>query len=52
MLWQDRRDMLRWYTFWVVTIIGGLGILLGFGQLGLAAAQVYYAKPSKHVNTS
>ncbi|KAJ5729081.1 uncharacterized protein N7483_003589 [Penicillium malachiteum] len=46
MLWRDRRDMLRWYTFWVVTIIGGLGIVIALLSAGLAAAQVYYAIPS------
>jgi len=45
-LWNDRRDMLRWYTFWLVTIIGGLGILLSVIQIILAAAQVQLSKPA------
>lgn len=34
------------YTFWVVTIVGGIGLLLATVQIVLAAAQVYYAIPA------
>ncbi|KAF2759932.1 hypothetical protein EJ05DRAFT_315466 [Pseudovirgaria hyperparasitica] len=40
MLWQDRRDLLRWYTFWIVTIFGGVGLLFALGQFVLQAIQV------------
>jgi hypothetical protein len=40
MLWKDRRDMLRWYTFWAVLIIGGVGVILALFQTILGAMQV------------
>ncbi|TAQ87150.1 hypothetical protein B7494_g4532 [Chlorociboria aeruginascens] len=43
MLWRDRRDLLRWYTFWAVAIIGGLGLLLSLVQMILNAIQVAQA---------
>ncbi|THV52154.1 hypothetical protein BGAL_0087g00140 [Botrytis galanthina] len=41
MLWKDRRNLLQWYTFWAVSIIGTLGILLSVIQTGLNAVQVH-----------
>lgn len=45
-LWHDRRDILRWYTFWAVVILGGLGLLVALVQTGLGAAQVHLAAQS------
>lgn len=42
-LWLDRRSPIQWYTFWVVTIIGGISLLLSLGQLLLAVAQIVLA---------
>jgi hypothetical protein len=39
-LWYDRRDILRWYTFWAVVIVGGASIVLSLIQIILGAAQV------------
>lgn len=39
-LWTDRRDKLKWYTFWAVIVVGGLSVLLGVLQVILAAIQV------------
>ncbi|KUJ15902.1 uncharacterized protein LY89DRAFT_98574 [Mollisia scopiformis] len=39
-LWYDKRDILRWYTFWAVVSVGGLGILLSIVSVALTAAQV------------
>lgn len=41
--WRDRRNPIQWYTFWVVTIIGGISLPLSLGQLLLAVAQVVFA---------
>lgn len=46
MLWKDRRDALRWYTFWAVITIGGVTIVLGVVQTILAGFQVGYARNS------
>jgi hypothetical protein len=42
-LWKDKRDMLRWYTFWAVIILGLLSLLIGLVQTGIGAAQVQLA---------
>ncbi|KAF4551559.1 Hypothetical protein D9617_13g100600 [Elsinoe fawcettii] len=42
-LWQDRRNPLQWYTFWIVTIVGGLTILLTILQLLISIAQLIVA---------
>lgn len=42
-LWRDRRNPLQWYTFWVVTFIGGTGILLALLQLLVGFVQMAYA---------
>lgn len=42
-LWQDRRDLLRWYTLWAVIILGLVGIILALVQVALSAAQVAVA---------
>ncbi|WEW60103.1 hypothetical protein PRK78_005588 [Emydomyces testavorans] len=31
-LWNDRRDQLRWYTFWAVIFFGTIGLALGIIQ--------------------
>lgn len=45
-LWRDKRDILRWYTFWAVVILGGINLLAALAQIGLGGAQVHYAKLS------
>jgi len=40
-LWYDRRDILRFYTFWAVVVVGSLGILLSAASVALTAVQVY-----------
>jgi hypothetical protein len=42
-LWEDRRDMLRWYTFWAVIILGVLSLVIALVQTGIGAAQVELA---------
>lgn len=39
-LWRDKRDIMRWYTFWAVVILGGFNILIAMVQAALSAAQV------------
>lgn len=39
-LWYDRRDILRFYTFWAVVVIGGVSVFLNFIQTVLTAVQV------------
>jgi uncharacterized membrane protein len=39
-LWYDRRDVLRFYTFWAVFAVGGVGILLNLATIGLTIVQV------------
>jgi hypothetical protein len=39
-LWYDRRDILRFYTFWAVVVVGGLSVLLSFIQTVLTAIQL------------
>jgi hypothetical protein len=36
----DRRDTLQYWTFWLVSIIGGISISLTALQVALQAAQV------------
>ena len=38
-LWRDKRDSGQWYTFWLVSIIGGIGILLALASLAVSIAQ-------------
>lgn len=42
-LWRDKRDILRWYTFWAVVILGGFNVLIATVQAALSAAQVKLA---------
>lgn len=42
-LWRDRRNLLQWYTFWAVLLVGGLGLLLATLQLIVGIIQVIYA---------
>ncbi|KAJ2985403.1 hypothetical protein NUW58_g5547 [Xylaria curta] len=39
-LWRDRRDLQRWYTLWLVLIVGLVSVVLGTVQAVLAAVQV------------
>lgn len=39
--WRDKRDRPKWYTFWVVTIVDLLALVLGLVQIALSAAQLY-----------
>ncbi|KAK0624767.1 hypothetical protein B0T17DRAFT_531001 [Bombardia bombarda] len=39
-LWRDRRDKPKWYTFWVVLIVGGFTIVLSIVQIALSTAQL------------
>ncbi|KAI1453882.1 hypothetical protein F4805DRAFT_461270 [Annulohypoxylon moriforme] len=43
-LWNDRRDMLRWYTFWAVLILGSINIAVALLQAALTAEQVRLAR--------
>lgn len=42
-LWRDRRDLSRWYTFWAVLIIGGIGNVLSAIQTCFTIIQAVYA---------
>ncbi|KUJ06620.1 uncharacterized protein LY89DRAFT_602958 [Mollisia scopiformis] len=42
-LWRDKSDILRWYTFWAVVIVGGLGLFFALVQIVESAIQVEYA---------
>lgn len=37
---RDRRDKLQYWTFWLISIIGGIGIVLSLAQVALQAFQV------------
>lgn len=37
---RDKRDQYQYWTFWSISILGGIGILLGVVQIALAALQV------------
>jgi hypothetical protein len=39
-LWNDRRNPLQWFTFWVVIIFGGLSILLSTAQVVISAVSL------------
>jgi hypothetical protein len=39
-LWTDTRDKPKWYTFWLVLIVGGMAGILSTIQLALSAAQL------------
>lgn len=41
-LWRDRRDLSRWYTFWAVLIIGGIGVILAAIQTCFTVIQTIY----------
>ena len=40
---RDKRDPARWYTLWVVLLIGGLTVVLSALQLVVGCAQLAYA---------
>ncbi|KAG7287566.1 hypothetical protein NEMBOFW57_007078 [Staphylotrichum longicolle] len=42
---RDTRNPAQWYTLWAVLILGALGIILSFLQLGVAVAQLVFAVP-------
>ena len=39
-IWNDKRDLAQWYTFWAVIAFGGSGIVLSFIQAVLQALQL------------
>ncbi|KAI1271210.1 hypothetical protein F5Y07DRAFT_26488 [Xylaria sp. FL0933] len=43
-LWKDRRDILRWYTFWAIFVLGSINLAVALVQTSLAAEQVRLAK--------
>ena len=38
-LWRDKRDSGQWYTFWLVSILGGISIVLALASLAVSIAQ-------------
>lgn len=40
---RDKRDLIRWYTLWVVLLLGGMGVVLSALQLAVSCAQLAYA---------
>lgn len=40
---RDKRDPARWYTLWVVLLVGGLSIVLSALQLVVGCVQLAYA---------
>lgn len=44
MIWRDKRNVEKWWTFWAVVLFGSIGVLLSLAQVALAGAQVYYAR--------
>ncbi|KAL8922780.1 MAG: hypothetical protein Q9172_003414 [Xanthocarpia lactea] len=47
-LWRDRRNTNAYYTFWLVIIFSGLGVLLGFGTLAVAIIQAWAQLQTLH----
>ncbi|KAJ8130117.1 hypothetical protein O1611_g3517 [Lasiodiplodia mahajangana] len=45
-LWKDRRDILRWYTFWAVFALGTANLVIALVQTLLSAEQVRLAQLS------
>ncbi|KAI1317388.1 hypothetical protein F5Y16DRAFT_149665 [Xylariaceae sp. FL0255] len=43
-LWRDRRDILRWYTFWAVFVLGSINFAVSILQTALSAEQVRLAR--------
>lgn len=43
-LWHDRRDILRFHTYWAVIFIGGLSIILSAAQLAVSVASYTASK--------
>ena len=43
-LWKDKRDILRWYTFAAVMLLGGINLIVALAQVGLGAGQVYLSR--------
>lgn len=43
-LWKDKRDILRWYTFWAVVVLGGINLVVAIVQTALSSAQVQLAR--------
>ncbi|KAK3379095.1 hypothetical protein B0T24DRAFT_694480, partial [Lasiosphaeria ovina] len=38
--WRDRRNPLQWYTFWIVLLVGGAGVILALLQLAVGIMQL------------
>jgi hypothetical protein len=49
-LWQDKRDSAQWHTFWLVLIVGTIGILLTGMQVVLQIVQVAQQQSSQSLN--
>lgn len=43
-LWRDRRDILRWYTFWAVFFLALLNIIFAIAQTALSGEQVRFSQ--------
>ena len=48
-LWQDRRDIHRWGTFWLVFLFGSVGVVLAVFQVVLSCLQVSAAYESMRI---
>jgi hypothetical protein len=42
-LWHDRRDLLRWSQFWIILILGCVGLLLNIVQTIFTIVQTVYS---------
>jgi hypothetical protein len=51
-LWQDRRDIHRWGTFWLVAVFGCSGVILAAIQVVLSCLQVSAAYESMRLQKS
>ncbi|KAL8855399.1 MAG: hypothetical protein Q9178_007955 [Gyalolechia marmorata] len=47
-LWRDRRNTNAYYTFWLVIIFSGIGVLLGFCTLAVAIIQAWAQLQTLH----
>jgi hypothetical protein len=50
-LWRDKRDSGQWYTFWLVSIVGGISILLALASLAVSIAQTAAAFQALQIQT-
>ena len=45
--WNDRRNKVQWYTFWVAALVLLLTIIFGLIQTNTGVLQVYYASQGR-----